>query len=189
MYQELKCLFPAALLAAAAFNARASDEAAAYLVSALDGAPVTAAQGGCVRTGAWRADSAYLECGPQPFSVAIDALFAFDSAALTPQAAEALDALAKHIAAAPYETVEVVGHADAIGRPEYNLKLSAQRANAVREHLAARGIDRSKIAVSGIGSGRPLAGPLCEGLVREELVACLQPARYAGVTVKGALLR
>ena len=189
MYKELKCLFPAALLAAAAFNARASDEAAAYLVSALDGAPVTTAHGACLRTGDWRADSAYRDCGRQPFTVAIDALFAFDSAALTPQATEALDALAKHIAAAPYETVEIVGHADAIGRPDYNLKLSAQRANAVREHLAAHGIDRSKITVSGIGAARPLAAALCEGLVREELVACLQPDRYAGVTVKGVVVR
>lgn len=164
-------------------QARAADDAAGYLVSAHDGTPVTAA------TSEWRPDSAYRGCGPMPFTVSIDALFAFDSAVLTSEAAEALDALSQHLVQAHTQSVDIVGHADSIGHPAYNRRLSEQRARTVHEYLAARGVERSKITVSAIGSARPLAGPLCDGLKGEALIACLQPDRYAGVTVRGVELR
>lgn len=170
-------------------QARAADDAAGYLVSAHDGTPVTAAHGTCLRTSEWRPDSAYRGCGPMPFTVSIDALFAFDSAVLTSEAAEALDALSQHLVQAHTQSVDIVGHADSIGHPAYNRRLSEQRARTVREYLAARGVERSKITVSAIGSARPLAGPLCDGLKGEALIACLQPDRYAGVTVRGVDLR
>lgn len=170
-------------------QAHAADDPAGYLVSAYDGAPVTSAYGACLRTSEWSPDSAYRGCGPLPFTVSIEALFAFDSAVLTSQAAEALDALAQHLVQAHTESVDIVGHADGIGRPAYNQRLSEQRARTVREYLAARGVERSKISASGIGSANPLAAPLCEGLKGDALVACLQPDRYAGVTVRGAHTR
>lgn len=182
------CLM-AAMAGLSIAQARAADDPAGYLVSAYDGAPVTSAYGTCLRTGEWSPDSAYRGCGPVPFTVSIDALFPFDSAALTPQAAEALDALAQHLVQAHTQSVDIVGHADGIGHPAYNRRLSEQRARTVRDYLAARGVVRSKISASGIGSAKPLAAPLCEGLARDALVACLQPDRYAGVTVRGAHIR
>lgn len=170
-------------------QARAADDAAGYLVSAYDGAPVTTAHGTCLRTSQWSPDRGYRGCGPAPFTVAIDALFAFDSAALTSQAAAALDALARHLAQANYHNVDIAGHADALGRPGYNRQLSAQRAKTVRDYLIARGVDRSKITLSALGSENSLTAELCAGLKGEELIACLQPDRYAGVTVKGTDLR
>lgn len=170
-------------------QARAGDASAGYLVSAYDGAPVTTAYGACLRTSQWSPDRGYRGCGPAPFTVAIDALFAFDSAALTSQAAAALDALARHLAQANYHNVDIAGHADALGQPGYNRQLSAQRAKTVRDYLIARGVDRSKITLSALGSANSLTAELCAGLKGEELIACLQPDRYAGVTVKGTDLR
>lgn len=169
--------------------ARAADDPAGYLVSASDGAPVTSAYGTCLRTSQWHAGAAYRGCGPVPFTVSIDALFAFDSAVLTSQAAEALDALARHLAQASYHSVDIVGHADALGRPGYNRQLSAQRARTVRDYLVARGVDRSKVTLSALGSEDSLTAELCAGVKGEELIACMQPDRYAGVTVKGSDMR
>jgi len=176
------CLL-ATIAALSVAQARAADEPAAYLVSARDGAPVASAYGGCVRTSQWTPDSSYRQCEPVPFRIAMDALFDFDSAVLTADAGAALDSLAMHLAEADYQTVHIVGHADRIGGPKYNQRLSEQRAKAVRDYLVAQGMDASKIAVSGVGSSEPLTGSHCTDLQGEPLVACLQPDRYAEVTV------
>jgi OOP family OmpA-OmpF porin len=170
-------------------RASAADDPAGYLVSASDGAPVTSAHGTCLRTSEWSPDSAYRGCGPVPFTVATDALFAFGSAVLTADAAQALDALARHLAQASYHSVDIAGHADALGRPGYNRRLSAQRAKTVRDYLVARGVDRSKVTLSALGSENSLTAELCAGFKGEELIACMQPDRYAGVTVKGSDMR
>src|SRR5688572_22635156 len=138
-------------------SAHAVDHSAAYLVT-RDGAPVASAAAGCVRTGEWSADSRYRHCAPLPFTVSIGALFDFGSAALSAHAVEALDELVEEFASADYRSVQVTGHADALGGPAYNRRLSRQRAAAVRDYLVARGIDGAKVTISGAGVARPLAG-------------------------------
>ena len=113
----------------------------------------------------------------------MDTLFDFDSAVLRP--GPALDKLAQELAQADYQTVRIVGRADRIGRAKYNQQLSEQRAKAVRDYLAAHGIDSSRIAVSGIGSAESVTGERCKGLQRKKLISCLQPDRNAEVTVVG----
>jgi outer membrane protein OmpA-like peptidoglycan-associated protein len=166
-------------------QSRAADDAAAYLVSGPERTPVSLAHGGCVRTSQWTPDSSHGPCEPLPFRVAMDALFDFDSAVLTIDAERALDALTQHIAEAEYQKVEIVGRADRIGRADYNRKLSEQRAEAVRDYLIAQGMDRSKIAISGLGSVESATRTLCESFHGEALVQCLQPDRSAEVTVIG----
>jgi OOP family OmpA-OmpF porin len=54
--------------------------------------------------------------------------------------------------------VEIEGHADAFGSDEYNLKLSQQRAEAVRRGLEQAGVDPSRIvSARGVGSACPVA--------------------------------
>jgi outer membrane protein OmpA-like peptidoglycan-associated protein len=166
-------------------QAQAADDAAAYLVSGLDRAPVTLAHGGCVRTSQWTTDSSYRQCEPLPFRVAMDALFDFDSAVLDIDAERALSALTQHLAEAEYQKVEIVGRADRIGGADYNRKLSRQRAEAVRDYLVAQGMERSKIAISAAGSVESATRTLCESFHGEALVQCLQPDRSAQVTVMG----
>ena len=117
--------------------------------------------------------------------ISMATLFDFDSPVLRADAGPALDDLARQLTEADYQKIEVVGHADRIGRAKYNQQLSEKRARAVREYLAARGIDGSKITVSGAGSSEPLTAGKCEGLRGKRLVSCLQPDRSAEVTVTG----
>lgn len=44
------------------------------------------------------------------------------------------------------------GHTDAKGRADYNLKLSQQRADAVRAFLANNGVADARLAAAGKGS-------------------------------------
>src|SRR5882672_3266240 len=120
-----------------------------------------------------------------PFTLSLDTLFDFDSATLKADADAALDTLAQQIGRADYQKVDIVGHADRIGAPLYNQRLSERRAQAVRAYLAAHGVDESKISFSGVGSSDPATGTQCNGLRGARLIACLQPDRFAEVTVVG----
>ncbi|MBK7864117.1 MAG: OmpA family protein [Archangiaceae bacterium] len=52
--------------------------------------------------------------------------------------------------------VQVEGHTDNVGKPEKNLKLSQDRANAVKAFLVKKGIDESRLKAVGFGQERPL---------------------------------
>ena len=53
--------------------------------------------------------------------------------------------------------VNVVGHADDAGTPEYNDRLAEARARTVSAYLSERGISLGQIKVGSFGSKRPLA--------------------------------
>ncbi len=53
--------------------------------------------------------------------------------------------------------IELGGHTDNVGSDDANLKLSDQRANAVRDHLIAQGIDAARITAKGYGETKPIA--------------------------------
>jgi OOP family OmpA-OmpF porin len=122
---------------------------------------------------------------PVPFRLSMDALFDFDRAVLRADAAPVLDELTARLAGSEYRTVHIVGHADRIGPAQYNQRLSERRAAAVGAYLAAHGVDGSTIAVSGVGSAEPVTGSQCKGVRGKGLIACLQPDRFAEVTVNG----
>lgn len=88
-----------------------------------------------------------------------DVLFDFNQATLKPGAREKLSKLAGILLAYPgaYH-MQIEGHTDAVGSQGYNLKLSEDRAVAVRDYLigAALPADRM-IAVLGFGKLRPVA--------------------------------
>ena len=88
-----------------------------------------------------------------------DVLFDFDTATLTPGGREKLQKLAG-VLLAHHDSyrVEIEGHTDAFGPDEYNLKLSQQRAEAVRRGLEQAGVDPERItAARGVGSASPVA--------------------------------
>lgn len=51
--------------------------------------------------------------------------------------------------------VTIGGHADERGSDEYNVKLAAQRANAVKSYLIAQGIKADRLAVTSHGERSP----------------------------------
>lgn len=53
--------------------------------------------------------------------------------------------------------INIVGHTDNVGPEETNLKLSADRAKAVRDWFVSEGIDSTRIAYEGKGSSDPIA--------------------------------
>ena len=52
--------------------------------------------------------------------------------------------------------VELFGHTDSDGSPNYNNTLSQNRANSVRAYLIKKGIDSSKISALGMGESKPI---------------------------------
>jgi outer membrane protein OmpA-like peptidoglycan-associated protein len=98
--------------------------------------------------------------GPrQKIIVAADVLFAFDKATLTPAAKSRIDEAAGTLRAqAKGKPVAVDGYTDAKGSDTYNLPLSQQRAEAVRQALAALLGDAGiTFTVRGRGSANPVA--------------------------------
>lgn len=83
--------------------------------------------------------------------------FETDSAKLRPESREILDRVAESLRAWPEIRVEVQGHTDASGSTAHNLALSQARADAVRIHLAGRGVDPSRLTAKGYGESRPIA--------------------------------
>lgn len=56
-------------------------------------------------------------------------------------------------------TVAVIceGHTDSIGSDAYNMRLSRQRADAVRSYLVSHGVPASRIRTEGLGESKPVA--------------------------------
>jgi OOP family OmpA-OmpF porin len=126
---------------------------------------------------------------PVPYLLSVDEFFAFDSATLKPEGRPALDALAAKIASSSYDSVAIVGHADRIGTARYNEQLSERRAQALRDYLVAQGIDAQRIFATGVGSSEPATTKAdCAGARGARLIQCLQPDRYADVTVGGTVV-
>ena len=85
-----------------------------------------------------------------------DILFAYDSAALSDEALATLQAHAAWLAQHASARVTIEGHCDERGTVEYNLALGDQRARAVQEYLASRGIPEERLATVSYGKERPL---------------------------------
>jgi len=95
-----------------------------------------------------------------PVNMPGGALFTFDSAALIPEAVETLRKLGTLIGRNPRSTFSIEGHTDSFGTPEYNLKLSRARAEAVKTWLVKNmQIDPAKIQTKGFGSTQPIDPP------------------------------
>jgi outer membrane protein OmpA-like peptidoglycan-associated protein len=53
--------------------------------------------------------------------------------------------------------IAIEGHTDNIGGEEYNVKLSENRANAVRSYLVSQGLNSGIVTAQGFGKSRPVA--------------------------------
>jgi OmpA-OmpF porin, OOP family len=58
--------------------------------------------------------------------------------------------------------VEIAGHTDDVGEADDNLLLSQNRANAVKNWLVQRGIDKDRIIAKGYGETKPVASNTTE---------------------------
>jgi OmpA-OmpF porin, OOP family len=110
-----------------------------------------------------------------------DALFAFDKASLTPAGRDVLDGLAMELRGQSdqWHAVRIVGYTDRLGSERYNQKLSQRRADAVMNHLVARGVPAGSIRAEGHGALDPVKD--CPNGPRTKLIDCLAPNRRVEV--------
>ncbi|HWZ34083.1 MAG TPA: OmpA family protein [Bryobacteraceae bacterium] len=86
-----------------------------------------------------------------------DVLFDTARYTLKPGAREKLAKVSGIILGHPGLKIEVEGHTDSVGGDEYNMKLSENRANAVREFLVSQGLRSDGITAQGFGKTKPVA--------------------------------
>ncbi len=85
-------------------------------------------------------------------------LFAFESSKLSDEARTKLDAAASRLTGETPFVIEVRGFTDKTGNPDYNLRLSEKRAQAVVRYLITRhNIPLHRIFTAGLGSENPAA--------------------------------
>ena len=83
--------------------------------------------------------------------------FEFGKAELLPESFPELNRTAEFLKNNPSIIIEISGHTDNIGSPEYNQKLSERRAKAVADYIISKGINPNRIIVVGYGMTRPIA--------------------------------
>lgn len=85
-----------------------------------------------------------------------DINFAFGKAELLPGARQTIDPLVEVLKKNPKSNILIEGFTDSIGNDQYNIKLSLQRAEAVQDAIAARGISVERITTKGYGKQFPV---------------------------------
>lgn len=83
--------------------------------------------------------------------------FDFNSANLTTLAKTNLDKLVTVLKNNPDTNINIYGHTDSIGSDAANLRISAQRAAAVKNYFVANGISASRMFTEGLGKSSPIA--------------------------------
>ena len=86
-----------------------------------------------------------------------DVLFASGKYELSQAASLALAKMSGVILAHPGLTLKIAGYTDSTGSDEFNLKLSGQRADAVRMFLVQQGLNPDSVTSMGMGSADPVA--------------------------------
>lgn len=111
------------------------------------------------------------KCPDTPRGVAVDAdgcprrgtatlqgvTFEFNSSNLTSDSRPVLDEVAADLKRYPRLKIELQGHTDSVGADAYNMKLSAERANAVRVYLVEQGVPEQQLTSRGYGETQPVA--------------------------------
>ena len=87
------------------------------------------------------------------FSVTV--FFSEADSAITEESAQYLDDLAAMIELFPENKVTIEGHADSRAYTKGNLKLSQERAKAVYDYLAAKGLPKERMILRGWSDTKP----------------------------------
>jgi OOP family OmpA-OmpF porin len=82
--------------------------------------------------------------------------FESNTTTMLPRVSATLDQLITLLRRTPHTAIEIGGHTDKYGEPDYNLELSRRRAEAVRHYFISHGLTNQFTAV-GYGASRPLS--------------------------------
>lgn len=108
--------------------------------------------------------------GVEPRAVPMPITFDYRSANLTEQGRQAAAELARAIREQRPDAVRLVGHTDPRGGPDYNQKLSVERAQAVAAFLKENDVE-VPVEPEGVGAREPLALDDMSGLSQEDVYA------------------
>jgi OOP family OmpA-OmpF porin len=128
------------------------------------------------------------------FDLSADALFAFDSATLTPEGKRRIDevrAALQQAGVVATGDILVRGHTDPIGPLAHNMRLSERRAEAVANYLKSQGVT-VPIRTEGVGPKELLvteADCKAKGQARTKaaLIACVAPDRRVTIQATGTV--
>ena len=123
-------------------------------------------------------------CSHREVVVLKDVNFAFNKTDLTENSKGILDNAARILRANPAVTVEIAGHTDNVGTPEYNIRLSQGRAASVVNYLASQGVAVNRMKPKGYGLTQPkTTNDTAEGraINRRTELRILENAPLAGV--------
>ncbi len=97
-----------------------------------------------------------LAAPPQRPSLSLHIQFDFNSASIRPESQQALLNLALALQSPELQasSFAVEGHTDAKGSADYNLRLSEQRAQAVKAFLGQQGVPAARLSASGKGASQ-----------------------------------
>jgi outer membrane protein OmpA-like peptidoglycan-associated protein len=84
-------------------------------------------------------------------------LFVTGSYKLQSKSFKGLNEVAQIMNDNPGMSLDIAGHTDNVGADDKNMTLSQNRANAVRDYLASKGVDASRISATGYGETVPIA--------------------------------
>jgi OmpA-OmpF porin, OOP family len=181
-------------VAGAAIGSAVAQQNTGYVIDTR-GAVVKSGFGECWRTGYWTPAMAIAECDPglvksaaaakpaaapakETIVVHGDGLFDFNKATIKPEGKKRLDEAVARFKDKQLENVVISGHTDRFGSAKYNEKLSQKRADAVKDYLASKGVDKNKITATGKGSTMPRTkADECPGKQSKKVIACLAPDR------------
>ena len=106
--------------------------------------------------------------------LAASIMFNSNSTELTKNSYPAIRELADSLKVNPDMNLLIEGHTDNTGEPAYNMKLSVDRANAVKKVLLSEGVSENRIIVEGYGDTRPVADNMTEsGTAKNRRVVCI----------------
>lgn len=86
-----------------------------------------------------------------------DVLFASGETTLQPEAEARLRDVVELLASEPDKQIRIEGHTDSTGSASANMRISRQRAEAVRDALIKLGIDATRVQAVGMGEDFPIA--------------------------------
>ena len=127
---------------------------------------------------------------PQTITLAADALFAFgrsDLGAMSATGRASLDALVSRLRSEyiQLDRMNIIGHADPLGQPGPNERLSIDRANTVQQYLSQAGLGNVRMTSEGRGDREPVATQ-CGRVATPQAIACHAPNRRVVIDIAGA---